>query len=148
VTAHPDAGWVHDHTVRQTRYRDVYSPLTGPNWHPGDAVVLLEEDSTVVGDSPAPADTPGMGPIEGRLERGALPSWMVAELRRSGVAVTDDPVVLHHNDLNGVIPGADEVGTVLAVVFGTLFALFSFCISLGWLYRRRKLLRIHTQIPS
>ena len=44
---------------------------------------------------------------------------MVTELRRSGVAVVDDPVVLVRQDLNGVQPGADIVGVVMTLVFGT-----------------------------
>ena len=139
VVARPEYGWVHDHAVRQTRYHDVYTPLTGPGWQPGDTVTLLEKDSTVVGDSPA-----APGPAEGALVQSSLPTWMVTELRRSGVAVVDDPVVLVRQDLNGVQPGADIVGVVMTLVFGTGFALFLLVAALAWLHRRRKLLR-HVQ---
>ena len=141
VAVHPEASWVHDHTTRQTRYHDVYSPITGPNWHPGDAVALIEEDRSVVGDGPALPEVARMGPIEGSLQRGALPAWMVSELRRSGMATVDDPVVLVRSDLNGVTPGSDRVVAVLVAVLGGVFALFLLGVSLGWLYRRRKLLR-------
>ncbi len=139
VVPHPEASWVHDHAIRQTRYHDVYTPLTGPDWHPGDAVSLLEERSHVMDDSTPSVDTDAGGPVEGRLGRGTLPQWMVTELRRSGVAVVDDPVVLARRDLEGVVPGADMVGAILALVMGAVFALFSLGISLAWLYRRRKL---------
>ena len=71
VVRHPDAGWVHDHTVRQTRYHDLYLPLTGPGWQPGDAVTLLEEESTVMGDSPATPSIGSAGPIEGQAGAGS-----------------------------------------------------------------------------
>ena len=55
--------------------------------------------------------------------------------------MVDDPVVLLRRDLNGVAPGADQVGAVMAAILGVVFAVFSLGISLAWLRRRRKLLR-------
>ena len=141
AAAQPDASWVHDYALRQTRYHDVYLPLTNPGWHAGDKVTLLEEDRSVVDDDPPSPDLAKPGPIEGRLERGALPDWMVTEMRRTGVAVVDDPVVLVRSDLHGVVPGADMVMAVMSVVFGVTFGLFSLAISFAWRYRRRTLLR-------
>ena len=142
---HPEARWVHDYTVRQTRYHTVYWPLTDPGWRPGDPVGLLEENSSVVGDGPASAGLAEPGPIEGRLERGALAGWMRSELRRTGVAVVGDPVVLVRRDLHGVVPGADMIGAGMAVLLGAWLGLFSLGISLAWLHRRRKLLRAASQ---
>lgn len=136
AVARPEASWVHRHADRQTRYRDIYTPLTGPGWRPGDAVALLEEDRTVAGEDTAPH-----GPLEGSMARGALPGWMLGELRRRGVAVVDDPVVLTRRDLGGVTPGADMIGAALAAVFGVVFATLFSGISLAWLHRRRKLLQ-------
>ncbi len=142
VVPRPDRAWLHDHTVRQTRYLDVYTPLTGPGWRSGDAVSLLAEERTVAGDA-APQDDPARrGSIEGRLERGALPAWMLAEMRRSGIAITDDPVVLVRSVLGGVTPGPDMVDVVLCAVLGAVFAVFLSGISLAWLYKRRKLLHL------
>ena len=83
-------------------------------------------------DSPLPSAINAGGPFEGKLGRGVLPGWMVTELRRSGVAVVDDPVVLTRQELSGVVPGADMVGAnpglgaghpVLAVLPGRLSCL-------------------------
>ncbi len=86
--------------------------------------------------------SPG-GPIEGALARGALPDWMVGELRRRGVAVTDDPVVLTRRRLDGVVPGADMVLAGLCAGFGVVFALVFLAALLSWLHQGRRLLRDH-----
>ena len=145
VTARPAFGWTHDHAVRQTRYRDRYIPLTGPSWRPGDLVMLLEQnggaiDRSGVGDGlPEPA-----GAIEGSLAHNALPGWMVEEMRRSGMALAADPVVLHRQALGGVTPGADSIGAWFTAAGGVVLAALSGVVSLAWLYRRRRLLRSGT----
>ena len=73
--------WGHEHSERRTYHRDAFTPLTGPGWHPGEPVAVLVEDRTVLGDGGADALLPP-GPVEGALVRGALPGWMLDELRR------------------------------------------------------------------
>ncbi len=137
VVAQPDHAWTHDHAVRQTRYSDRYVPLTDPGWGPGDAVTLLEEDRSVVGD---PVDN-WSGPVEGALARDAMPDWMADDMRRSGLALAAHPVVLTRLALGGATPGADMIAAGLVGIGGVMFAVLSCIAALGWLYRRRKLLR-------
>ncbi len=136
----PELTWLHEHSERHVTHVDALTPLTTPDWHPGDPVLLLEEDRMVSGeDGPRAVLLPG--PPEGALSRGTLPDWMLGELRRRGVAVTDDPVVLVRRKLNGVVPGVDEISAVLCLLFGGLFALVALAVSFGYRYRRRRILR-------
>ncbi len=132
----PEATWLHEYAIRQTLYREAYTPLTGAGWTTGDPVVVLEKRSTVAGEA-----MDALPPVmEGGLARGALPSWMLVELRRRGVAVTDDPVVLSRRALGGVVPGADLVGAGVCAGLGGVFALVSLATSLAWFRQRRRLL--------
>ncbi len=140
VTPQLEFTWLHDHSERRIYHRDAFTPLTGPGWRFGDAVAVLEEDRTVLGDGGANAVLPP-GPVEGALVRGALPGWMLDELRRRGVAVTDDPVILIRQELGGMVPGADTVMAVLCLVFGGTFAVFAFGASFAYRYRRRRILQ-------
>ena len=140
ATPRPEFTWLHEHSERRTYHRDAFTPLTGPGWRPGDAVSVLEEDRAVVGDGRADA-LPSPDHIEGALERGALPGWMLDELRRRGVVVTDDPLVLIRQELGGVVPGADTVMAVLCLVFGGTFAVFALGASFAYRYRRRRILQ-------
>ncbi len=140
ATPQPEFTWLHEHSERRTYHRDAFTPLTGRGWRPGDAVVVLEEDRTVPGDGGTDAVLPP-GPPEGALERRALPGWMLDELRRRGVAVTDDPVVLIRQELGGVVPDADTIMAVLCLVFGGTFAVFALGASFAYRYRRRRILR-------
>ena len=140
ATPQPELTWLHEHSERRTYHRDAFTPLTGRGWRLGDAVVVLEEDRTVLGDGGADAVLPP-GPVEGALVRGALPGWMLDELRRRGVAVTDDPVVLIREELGGVVPGADTVMAVLCLVFSGTFAVFALGASFAYRYRRRRILQ-------
>ncbi len=139
ATLRPEATWLYEYVIRRTLYRDAYIPLTGSGWQPGEPVAVLEEERTVAGED-AP---PSAGPVEGGLARGGLPDWMMGELRRRGVAVVDDPVLLIRRDLGGVVPGADVVAAGPCVVLGVVLALLSLMLSLAWLHRRRRLLRDH-----
>ena len=132
--------WLHEHSERRTYHRDAFTPLTGPDWRPGQPVAVLAEDRTVLGDGEADALLPP-GPVEGALVRGALPGWMLDELRGRGVAVTNDPVVLIRQELGGVVPGADTVMAVLCLVFGGTFAVFALGASFAYRYRRRRILQ-------
>ena len=87
------------------------------------------------------------GPIEGALGRDVLPGWMLDELRRRGVPVTDDPVVLDRRKLGGVVPGADVVGAALCVLFGGTLSVCSLGASLVWRHQRRRLLRSLAAAP-
>ncbi len=132
----PEAAWLHEHAIRRTLYRDTYTPLTGAGWTAGDPVVVLEKRSEVAGEV-----TDALAPVlEGGLARGVIPGWMLGELRRRGVAVTDDPVVLTRQALGGVVPGADLVVAGLCAGLGVMFALVSLVASLVWLRQRRRLL--------
>ncbi len=132
----PETTWLHEYAVRQTLYRDAYTPLTGAGWTNGDPVVVLEKRSAAAGEA-----TDALSPVmEGGLARGAVPGWMLIELRRRGVAVTDDPVVLTRRALGGVVPGADMVGAWLCAGLGGMFALLSLAASLVWFRQRRRLL--------
>ena len=103
------AAWSYDRRVRQTRYRDVYIPLTEPSWRRGDPVDLLERDDLLPDDPPTERnrlDPPG--PREGAMHTG-LPPWMVEAMRASGLSVAADARVLEREPLHGVVPGPDWV---------------------------------------
>ncbi len=134
----PEMGWVHDEIDRRVHRRDVYTPLTPPGWHPGDPVAVLEESPTVVGDDPPDPSPPG--PLEGALTHG-VPGWMLAELRRRGAPVTDDPVLLVRRTLAGAVPGADTTAATVCLILGVGFGVFSLVASVAWHHRRRRLLR-------
>ncbi len=40
-----DATWLHEHAIRQTLYRDAYTPLVASGWQPGEPVAVLAEAS-------------------------------------------------------------------------------------------------------
>lgn len=147
TTPRPELTWLHDRSDRRITHRDAFTPLTAPGWHPGEPVVLLEEDRTVPGEDGPDAVLPP-GPVEGALARGTVPGWMLDEMRRRGVAVTDDPAVLVRLGLNGVVPGADAVGAVLCLVFGGTFAVVALGISFGYRHRRRRILRALADVPA
>ncbi len=147
TTPQPELTWLHDHSERRTYHRDAFTPLTAPGWRPGDPVVLLEEDRTVVGEDGPDAVLPP-GPVEGALGRGTVPGWMLAEMRRRGVAITDDPAVLVRRKLDGVVPGADTIGAVLCLLFGGAFALVALAVSCGYRYRRRRILHALAAAPT
>ena len=138
----PQSGltWLHDHSERRIMYRDAYTPLTAPDWRPGNPVAMLEEDQTVSGEDGPDAVLPP-GPVEGALERGTVLGWMVDEMRRHGIAVTDNPVLVVRRKLDGVVPGADTIGAMLCLLFGGMFALVALAVSFGYRYRRRRILR-------
>ena len=48
TTLRPELTWLHDHFGRRTTHRDAFTPLTAPDWKPGDAVAMLEEDQTAL----------------------------------------------------------------------------------------------------
>ena len=140
TTPRPELTWLHDHLERRVYHRDAFTPLTAPGWRPGDPVAILEEDRTVMGEDGPDAVLPP-GPVECALGRGTVPDWMLAEMRRRGVALTADPAVLVRRKLDGVIPGADTLGAVLCLLFGGMFGLVAFAVSFGYRYRRRRILR-------
>lgn len=131
AVAQPDGAWVHDYTVRATRYRDTYIPLTAPGWRPGDPVTMLQMERRGLAGVP--------GPPEGSLSRG-VPGWMVGAMRQSGMALIDDPPVLTREVLNGVVPEPDGVGLILAVAFGGATGLTFGAIALGFHRAYRRLL--------
>ncbi len=77
------------------------------------------------------------GPVEGALGRGMMSGWMLDEMRRRGVPVTNDPAVLVRRKLDGAVPGADAIGAVLCLLFGGTFALVALVVSFAYRYRRR-----------
>ena len=105
----PDLAWEQEYTIRATRYRDTYTRLTTAGWRPGDPVAVLQMDRRSLAGVP--------GPAEGSFSRG-VPGWLVSAMRQSGMALTDDPLVLTRAVLNGVVPEPDGVGAVLSVAFG------------------------------
>ena len=127
----PDLAWAHDYTIRATRYRDTYTPLTTPGWRPGSPVTVLQMDRRGLAGVP--------GSPEGSLSRG-VPGWLVSAMRQSGMALTDDPLVLTREVLNGVVPEPDGVGVVLAVAFGGATGLIFGAIALGFHRAYRRLL--------
>ena len=131
VVARPEMAWEHDYTIRATRYRDTYIPLTTPEWRPGDAVAVLQLDRRSLAGVP--------GPTEGSLSRN-VPGWQVTAMRQSGLPVADDPLVLTREVLNGVVPEPDSVGLVLAVAFGGAAAMTFGAIALGFHRAYRRLL--------
>ncbi len=88
------------------------------------------------------------GPVEGALERGTVPDWMLGEMRRHGIAITDDLVVLVRRKLDGVVPGADTIGAVLCLLFGGAFAVVALAVSFGYRYRRVRILRALAAAPA
>ena len=147
ATPQPELTWLHDHLERRLHHRDAFTPLTAPGWRPGDPVAILEEVRTLPGEDGPDAVLPP-GPVEGALGRGTVPGWMLAEMRRRGVAITADPAVLVYQKLDGVIPGADAIGAVLCLLFGGMFALVAFAVSFGYRYRRRRILRALAAAPA
>ena len=139
TTPRPELTWLHDHSERRTSHRDAFTPLTAPGWRPGDPVAMLEEDRTALGEDGPDAVLPP-GPVEGALGRGTVPGRMLAEMRRRGVAITDDPAVLVRRKLDGVVPGSDTIGAVLCLLFGGMFALVALAVSFRYRYRRRHIL--------
>ena len=131
VVARPELAWEHDYTIRATRYRDTYIPLTTPGWRPGDAVAVLQLDRRGLAGVP--------GPAEGSLSRG-VPGWQITAMRQSGIPVGDDPLVLTREVLNGVVPEPDGVGLLLVVAFGGGTAMTFGAIALGFHRAYRRLL--------
>ena len=147
TTSRPELTWLHDHSERRSDHRDAFTPLTAPGWRPGDPVAILEEDRTVLGEDAPDAVLPP-GPVEGALERGTVPSWMLDEMRRRGIAITDDPVVLIRRKLDGVVPGVDTIGAVLCLLFGGAFAFVALAVFFGYRYRRARILRALGAAPA
>jgi hypothetical protein len=115
--AHPDLSWTHNYSIRQTRYRDVYYPLTSDRWAAGQPVHLIELDPTFPDDDPAPYnEVNAPGPREGKLHR-LDDSWTAAQLRSAGVPVADDAVVLEREQLGGFEPHADAVDDFFLFIF-------------------------------
>jgi len=133
---HVDRAWVWNRSVRQTRYRDYYFPLTEPGWRPDDPVTLIELDKLLPDDSPGAEnvlDPPG--PREGALSADAPDSWVVGEMRRQGLHVVDHPILLERRPLGGLTPGPD---TILASLFlGLSIALALFAGLFAWNANRR-----------
>ena len=127
----PESAWAHDYTVRTTRYRDTYTPLTAPDWRPGDPVTALQVDRRDLLGVP--------GPAEGALSRG-LPGWLLAAIREDGMKLADEPVVLTRDTLHGLVPEPDGVGLVVAVLFGGTTGLTFGAIALGFHRAYRRLL--------
>ena len=135
VTARPESVWVHDYSLRHDRYRDFFIPLTSPDWRPGDPVTVLEEDRTMPKYEPFWSNIANPpGPREGALERGNVPAWMIEAMRRDGVAVTDDPVVLMRKKLDGVVPGADTMMAWFCIWMGLVFGVVMLLVA--WQMRR------------
>ena len=147
TTPRPELTWLHDHSERRITHSDAFTPLTASGWRPGDPVAVLEEDAMVLGEDGPDAVLPP-GPVEGALERGTVPDWMLGEMRRHGIAITDDLVVLVRRKLDGVVPGADTIGAVLCLLFGGAFALVALAVSFGYRYRRVCILRALAAAPA
>ena len=57
TTPGPELTWLHDRLEGRVYHRDAFTPLTAPGWRPGDPVVILEEDRTVMGEDGPDADS-------------------------------------------------------------------------------------------
>jgi hypothetical protein len=134
--AHRDRAWIWNHSVRQTRYRDYYIPLTAAGWQVGDPVTLVELDTLLPDD--APTDSNALEPAESRegaISRDAPGAWVIGEMRRQGLQVVDHPVLLERRHLRGVTPGPDMISAWLFLGMGTMLALFAALIA--WSANRR-----------
>ena len=132
ATADRSQGWEHLYRIRQSTYRDVYFPLRPPSAAPVAPAALIELDQT----SPAyetalwnMVDPPGAR--EGLAER--LDDWTANELRRAGVVLAPNVVLLKRQQLHGLDPRPDLMDDgVLAVLPGVLLAfalLFWFAVA-------------------
>ena len=127
----PEAAWAHDYTVRTTRYRDTYTPLTPPGWRPGDPVAALQVERRDLLGVP--------GPAEGALSR-ELPGWLLGAMREYGLPLVDAPLVLTRDTLHGTVPEPDGVGVLVAAMFGGTTGLTFGAIALGFHRAYRRLL--------
>ncbi len=127
----PEWAWVHDYTIRTTRYRDTYVPLTAPDWQPGDPMTALQVDRRDLRGVP--------GSAEGALSR-SLPGWLLAAMREDGMPLVDAPLVFTRDILHGLVPEPDGIGLVMAVLFGGTTGLTFGAIALGFHRAIRRLL--------
>ena len=127
----PEAAWSHDYTIRAARYQDTYTPLTAPDWRPGDPVAALQVDRRDLLGLP--------GPEEGALSRG-LPGWLMDVLRETGLPLVNAPLVLTRDTLHGTVPEPDGVGALVAAMFGGTTCLTFSAIAIGFHRAYRRLL--------
>jgi hypothetical protein len=145
VVAHTQAAWIHNYSIRQTRYRSVYYPLAPAGWMSDQPVRLLELDSIIVGDDPAPYNAVNApGPREGTLYK-LNDDWIAGELRRSGLKLSNPVMVLERRQLHGLQPQLDAVDAFAdfilpAIIIGFVAAL------MAWASRRQ--LRLHAPVRS
>ncbi len=103
------SAWEHDEMLSRTEIQDLYIPLTALGWRPGDAVGALQLDHRSIAGQP--------GPPEGTLSHG-VPAWLLASMRKAGLAVIENPVVLTRQALGGVVPAPDGIAAALSLILG------------------------------
>jgi hypothetical protein len=125
-----DAMLTRNYTIRGNSYRDYYTALRPPGWHPGDRVYLLERDVTIPGYHD-PDDTPDpSGPIEGDLSFGGPRADVAYTYRRHGFGVGPWTAVLRRNlVLHDKIPGEAGGLGYLFWLEGGFFALAGLSIA-------------------
>jgi hypothetical protein len=140
VVAYTQAAWIHNYSIRQTRYRSVYYPLAPAGWMSDQPVRLLELDSIIVGDDPAPYNAVNApGPREGTLYK-LDDDWIAGELRRSGMKLANPVMVLERRQLHGLQPQPDAADAfsdfiLPGIAIGFIAAL------MAWTSRRQVRLR-------
>jgi hypothetical protein len=138
VSAFTRLAWVHNHRLRQTRYRDVYYPLVPTGWEPDQPVRLIELDKTFPGDKPSPHnEVNAPGAREGELY--PLDNhWLAGELSRAGLKLADHVVILERERLNGYEPRWDTIEPLFYCIPPALLALFMLATAgaVRWRYGR------------
>jgi hypothetical protein len=141
VAGFTQAAWVHNYSIRQTRYRAVYYPLAPAGWTSDQPVHLLEMDSIIVGDGPAPYNAVNApGPREGTLHE-LDDDWIASELRRSGLKLANPVMVLERRQLHGLQPQPDAVDAFADFILPSVSIGFVAAL-MAWASRRQ--VRLHT----
>jgi hypothetical protein len=115
-----------DETINGSTTRTAYTPVTPPNWHPGEPVRFVTRESLGEGDQPttetprAATSTVRFGPAA--VFRQALPGIVRVRFKHSGLTVATGLLVLDTN-----LQSASETLWVVAV-FASLFAVASFVL--------------------
>jgi hypothetical protein len=129
VSAFTRLAWVHNYSIRQTRYRYVYYPLVPTGWEPDQPVRLIELD-------PTHNEVNAPGAREGELYP-LDDDWLAGEISRAGLKLADHVVILKREQLNGYEPRLDVTVPFFYCIFPAILALVMLALAgaMRWRWR-------------